>query len=398
MKGAKKGILTSLVGLSCAALAFSACGSSSTASASASGKQSPSAASSSTTATSATDIVSQAKAEIAKYQGIPEFTPPGPSIDSKKLTGKTVFVVEDNTVAEALVQITQGIQAAGKVLGINVQTYNGQNVISTIEQGVQQAINQKADALMLVGIATSLVPSSVAAANSAKIPVISVLPSQPDLSAPGQGYGPGIFGGAGPSYTQLGRLMADTAIIDSNGGPITAAVIDFNNPGEFAVASGIKSVLSQCSTCKIVATQDIEPQFWATKTTGATSSMILANPGLNYIFPTADTMAIFAVPGVRQAGATGKVSVISEDGDSAVLSLIQQGPIMTADPGYSTPWIGWEAMDQAMRAMSGMQPGNPVVPIRYFSRANLAGVNVKSMSTLYGNSYIAGYEKLWGVG
>ncbi len=316
---------------------------------------------------------------------------------ASKLKGRTVMVVQDNTVADALVQITKGIQAAGQLLGINVLTYNGQNIVSTIEQGVQQGINQKVDAIMLVGIATSLVPSSVAAADAAKIPVISVLPSQPDIAAPGQGYGSGIFGGSGPSYTELGRLMADTAIVDSNGEPINSAAIDFNNPGELAVIGGIKSVFSSCPYCKILTTQDIEPQNWATKITGATSALILANPNLNYIFPTADTMAIFAVPGVTQSGAAGKVSVVTEDGDSGVLSLIQKGTVLTADPGYSTPWIGWEAMDQALRAMSGMQPGNPVVPIRYLDKSNLTGVDVTSLSTLYGNAYIAGYKKLWGL-
>lgn len=397
MKTAKKRSFTLVFSLSVVSLSVSACGSSNTASTSTSTSAKASKSTVSGATTVPQNIVSQARAEIAKYTGIPAFTPPGSPIVASKLKGKTVMVVQDNTVADALVQITKGIQAAGQLLGINVLTYNGQNIISTIEQGVQQGINQKVDAIMLVGIATSLVPSSVAAADAAKIPVISVLPSQPDLTAPGQGYGNGIFGGSGPSYTELGRLMADTAIVDSNGGPINSAAIDFNNPGELAVIGGIKSVFSSCPSCKILSTQDIEPQNWATKITGATSALILANPNLNYIFPTADTMAIFAVPGVSQSGAAGKVSVVTEDGDSGVLSLIQKGTVLAADPGYSTPWIGWEAMDQALRAMSGMQPGNPVVPIRYLDKSNLTGVDVTSLSTLYGNAYIAGYKKLWGL-
>lgn len=397
MKATKKGSLAIVSSLSVMSLLVTACGSSNTASATSTSVTASKSGVTSTTAVTQ-NVVSQAKSEIAKYVGIPTFTPPGPSIEASKLKGKTVMVVDDNTVADALVQITKGVQAAGQLLGISVETYNGQNIISSIEQGVQQGINQKVDAIMLVGIATSLVPSSVAAANAAKIPVISVLPSQPDLTAPGQGYGSGIFGGSGPSYIELGRLMADAAMVESNGGPINAGVIDFNNPGELAVVGGIKSVFTSCSNCKILTTQDIEPQNWATKITGATSSMILANPNLNYIFPTADTMAIFAVPGISQSGATGKVSVVTEDGDSAVLSLIQKGPVVAADPGYSTPWIGWEAMDQALRAMSGMQPGNPVVPIRYFDKSNLNGVDVTSLSTLYGDAYLAGYKNLWGLG
>lgn len=397
MRVVTKGTAALVSGLSAISLMVSACGGSTSTSNSASKTTAKPPSTTAKTSTSPGNLVSQAKTELSKYMAVPSFTPPGPPIDASKLKGKTVFVVQDNTVADALVQITQGIQAAGKLLGVNVETFNGQNIVSTIEQGVQQGIGQHVDAIMLVGIATSLVPSSVAAADAAKIPVISVLPSQPNLSAPGQGYGNGIFGGSGPSYIDLGRLIADTAIVETNGGAINAAVIDFNNPGEYAVVSGIKQIFSNCSACKIVTTQDIEPQNWATKISGATSSMVLANPNLNFVFPTADTMALFAVPGISQAGASGKVSVVSEDGDSGVLSLVQKGPILTADPGYSTPWIGWEAMDQALRAMSGMKPGNPVVPIRYFDKSNLAGVNVKSMTALYGNAYVAGYKKLWGL-
>ena len=109
-------------------------------------------------------------------------------------------------------------------------------------------------------------------------------------------------------------------------------------------------------------------------------------------------MAIFAAPGVSQAGASGRVSVVTAAGTD--LGLIQKGPIVVADPGFSQPWVGWVAMDQALRAMSGMQPGNPEVPVRYLDKSNLSGVNSKDLAdaNVYGNSYIAGYKKLWGLG
>lgn len=384
-------------GLSILSMLAAACGSSSS---SASSTSTTAASSSGTTAAASSgSLVGSAKSEIAKYSSIPSFTAPGPSVDAAKLKGKTILVVEHDTVADALVQITKGIQQAGSLLGIKVDTYNGQSTVSTIEQGIQQGINQHVGAIILVGVATSLVPSSVAAADTAKIPVIGVITGQPDASVSGQGFGSGLYGASGPSYKELGRLVADTAIVNTKGGKVDSAILTFDNPIGPAVISGIKSVFSSCSNCKIVSTQDIEPASWPTKIAGAVSSLIQAHPNLNYVMPVADTMGIFATAGVSQANASGKVNVVSDDGSSAgTLGLVQKGPIFSADPGYSAPWAGWEAMDQALRAMSGMKPGNPVVPIRYLDKSNLTGANLKSLSSVYGNAFVSGYKKLWGLG
>ncbi len=400
MNSSGKTSLAVIGGLSIMSLVAAACGSSGTSSTNTQTSKAPASSSgSSTTAASSASLVSQAKAEIAKYSSQPVFTAPGPSVDAAKLKGKTVMVVEHDTVSDALVEITKGIQAAGQAAGITVSTFNGQATVSTIEQGIQQGINQKVGAIILVGVAASLVPSSISAANAAHIPVIGVNTGQPDQTATGEGFGQGMYGGSAPSYNELGRLMADTAIVNANGGPVNAAEITFDNPISPAVIAGIKSVFKQCSNCKVISSQDIEPQNWPTKTAGAVSSLILANPTLNYIFPVVDTIGIFASAGVGQAGASGKVFVVSSDGSSAgTLGLVQKGPVFQADPGLSSPWAGWEAMDQALRAMSGMQPGNPTVPIMYLDKSSLSGANLTNLANIYGSAYIAGYKKLWGLG
>ena len=387
-------------GLSVLAMLASACGSSSSSSsATTTQAANTSGMKASTTTAASANPVSLAKTEIAKYMGEPNFTAPGPPVDAAKLKGKSVMIVEHDTVSDALVEIAKGIQAAGQAVGVNVETYNGQATVSTIEQGIQQGINQKVGAIILDGVATSLVPSSVKAADAANIPVIGVLTGQPDSSVAGQGFGQGMYGGSAPSFVEAGRLMADTAIVNSDGGPINAAIITFDNPMGPSIAKGIQSVFSSCSNCKILTTQDIEPQNWPTKTAGAVSSLILANPSLNYIFPVADTIGIFASAGVSQAGASGKVFVVSSDGSSSgTLGLAQKGPVFSADPGFSAPWLGWEAMDQALRAMSGMKPGNPEVPIRYLDKSNLTGVSLTDLTNVFGNPYVAGYKKLWGLG
>ena len=376
-------------------LLVAACGSSTP---SASSASTSSAKATSTTA-SAAGQVSQAQAEIAKYMAMPTFVDPGPAIDVSKLKGKKVLVVLD-APAPSLQNIATAISQAGQAAGIQVQVFNGQGTLSTIEQGIQQGINQQVGAIILAGVATSQVPSSVAAANAAKIPIVDVVAGEPTPGVAGQGYGSSIFGGSGPSWVELGRLMADTAIVHSSGGSINVGVITFDNPISTGVVEGIKAVFSKCSNCHILSTQDIEPTNWATKVAGATSSLILANPNLNYVFPVSDTPSIFATAGVSQAGAAGHVAVVTSGSNGpATIALVQKGPIMIADPGSSAPWSGWEAMDQALRAMSGMKPGNPATPIRYLDKSNLAGLQLTSdLSSVFGDSYVAGYKKLWGLG
>ena len=217
MKFDRKGSLALAGGLTVMSMLVAACGSSNSSASTATTAGSGGATS---TTGAKVDIVANAKAEIAKYTSVPTFTAPGPAIDTSKLKGKTILVVDHDTVANALVEITKGIQGAGQLLGITVNTFNGQSTVSTIEQGIQQGINQKVGAIILVGVATSLIPSSVAAANAAKIPVIGVITGQPDTTAPGQGFGQGLFGASGPSYVDLGKLVADTAIVNSNGGDV----------------------------------------------------------------------------------------------------------------------------------------------------------------------------------
>lgn len=400
MKFNRKRPLAAMGGLAVLSLLAAACGSSgSSASVAASGATAPKTTTVVTAASSVTDQVSRAQAEIAKYMAMPTFTAPGPAIDASKLRGKTILVVEHDTVSDTVVGIATAIQNAGQLLGITVDVFNGQGIISTIEQGIQQGINQKVGAILIIGVAPSVVPSSVAAVHAANIPLIGVDDSALDTSQPGQGLGQDFFGAAGANFETFGRLSADAAIVNSDGKPVNAAIFTINNPVSVAFVNGVKSVLNSCSFCTLVSTQDIEPQYWTTKLGPATSSLIVAHPDLNYIFPMADTLGLFVVAGVNQAGASGKVFVASGDGSSSgTLGLVQQGPIFIADPGASTPWMGWEAMDQTLRAMSGMQPGNPSVPIRYLDKSNLAGANLKDLTTIYGDAYVAGYKKLWGLG
>ena len=364
--------------------AFAACGSSSAAS-NDNGSGSTDAA-----------VISAAKEALAKNTGFPAFTP-GESIDVSKLKGKAIAVIAHDQTSDELVQIAEGVQEAGKVAGVKVEVFNGDKDVTKIQQYFTQAIHQKVGAIVVDGIDPKVIGGPLSAASAAKIPVIAAENSTPDPSAPGQGAGPEFAANAEPPNYELGQLIADKAIVDSNGS-VNAAIITFDNPVGKAAESGMNDELEKCGGCKVVHTASIEPGDWPTKVSTEVQSLLRANPDLNYVLVAADTMGIFASTGVKIAMKAGKVHVLGVDGSAeAPLDLVKDGSIFSADPGSSPDWIGWAAADQAYRAMLGVKPADPTLPYRWIDTAQLKNADTKDFSTVYGTAYVDGYTKEWGL-
>jgi ABC-type sugar transport system substrate-binding protein len=342
-------------------------------------------------------IVAQAKAEVAKYRDKPKFVAPGDPISAEKVADKLLYVIPNNLVADELAGTARGIQAAAKVAGIKVTVFNANGAVAQMQQGFQNAIAANASAIVILGIPPEFVTNEAAEAKGKGIPVIATLDAQPDASKPGQGAGENFFGYAGLDYHLLGRVMADLAIIKGDG-KVNAGLLSFNNAIARANIDGVKSVLDECSDCKVLKEQDIEPLKWPTDVAQATSSMIRSNPDMNFILPAVDTMGIFASAGVRQAGAVGRTFVISSDGSGpGALGLVKEGDVFIADPGSATGWLGWAIVDQSMRAMLGEKPADGVVPFRVIESDTLADIDPKDEDSIYGSDYRDGFKQLWGL-
>ncbi len=230
---------------------------------------------------------------------------------------------------------------------------------------------------------SSLRKAPVKAADAANTTATGVLTGKPDSRIASQGFSQGMSGGSTPSLVEIGRLMADKATVNSNGGLVSAAVTTFGNTMGSAIAKGIQSVFSGCSNCKILTTGDIEARNRPTKSSGEVFSMILANSSLDYFFPKTDAIGIFAWDGAGQAGSSGKVFAVSSDGSSSgMLGLARRTQASPADLEFSVPRPGWHHIDQALRAMSEIEPGNPEIPIRHPGKSNLAYASLADLTII----------------
>jgi ribose transport system substrate-binding protein len=349
--------------------------------------------------TEAAGIAAEAQELIDAAKEPLEFEPPGPPIDAAKLQGKRILVLSVDQRVPTLAQAAGVMREAGKAAGVNVDIFDAKSDVARMQQGLDQAV-RSADAAILLGIPIALVGPGLEKAKQAGVSTVSVLNNEPEEGAPGQGAGdPNVYATTAPSYFEGGRLAAAKAIVDTNG---EAKVVIFNTSEitpSAPVVEGMKDILERCDTCEVVAENDTPLAEWSTALTPKAVSVIRQNPDVNYLLPIFDAMGIFVHAGILQANAGERVKVAAFNGTPAALDLILQGDTFTGDPGQPNGWLGWHAVDQAMRGMLGLEPGNPEIPIRFFDDENLQGVDVNDLDEPYGNpDYRSGFMELWGVG
>ena len=347
-------------------------------------------------------LVTEAQALIDEYKAQPEFQAPGPAYDASQLQGRTVALVAIDLRVPALAEVVEGVQEAAEQVGMNVTVFDAQSNPSLMNQGLDQAMNSKVDAIVSVGLIIDLISDQIATAKEAGIPMVDVINTPPESGVPGQGSDPNMFGNVAPDYYLFGRLQAAAAIVHTDG----KAHVGIMNTSELTAAStivaGMTDTFDECGSCDYVET-DTALNDWSTKLPNQAASLIRGNPELNFLAPIYDNMAVFASAGVRQAGAASRVGMASNDGTAAALALIEDGDTMVADIAHNNVWAAWAALDQAMRGMLEMEPADPVLPIRYVDAEVLESENADTSSqpsvneALLGEDYRAGFLELWGL-
>jgi ribose transport system substrate-binding protein len=341
----------------------------------------------------ASGIVAEAQRMIDGAKQPIEFEAPGPEIDASQLEGDTVAIVSVDQRVPILSIANRSLQEAADEVGIQTTLFDAQSQVNRMLQGIARA-GREADAIVLTGIPIAAVTGALE--EVADLPTVAVLNNQPRPNAPGQGAGELVDATSAPNYEGNGALVAAQAVAETDG---EANVVVFDTKEITPspdVVRGMKSVLDRCGSCTV--DENTTPLAeWSTALTPKAQSTLRSNPDANYFLPIFDAMGIFVTAGIRQAGADD-VKVASMNGTPAALALIQEDDIFTADPGAPVGWVGWHALDQAMRGMLGEEAGDPEIPSRLLDDSNLEGVDVNDIDAPYGDpQYREGFRQLWGL-
>ena len=334
------------------------------------------------------------KKQIAAASAPPAFTAPGPAFDASAAKGKKIFLIPQTSAVPFLKIIDDSIKSIGKRVGVTVTEYPNQGQPSQWVQGMNQAIAEKSDAIILGAPPEQLQPQ-LARAKAAGIPVVVMHLYDKSMPRPKN-----VSATAFAPFTRAARLEADWAILDTKG-KANVVIVNSNEvpPSRYIVSAMQSEFKARCPSCKTTVI-NVPAADWGTKMQSAVQSALLDNPQTNYVIPLYDSAAQFVVPGILAAGRSGKVKVASYNGTPFVLKMIQDDKGVSMDVAESLDWIAYAHMDQALRLLTGHKPLASVeTPIRAFSKANVnqAGRPPKA-DTGFGKSYVAGYAKLWSGG
>lgn len=377
---------------------MAACGSSTSHSSSAAG--SSSSGSSSSGSASGGANLALVNSQLAAASKPTTFVAPGPAFNASVDAGKTVYNIPSDSADPFYTPITAGMQQAANAAHLKLVTYANQGTTSQWIQGIDQAIAQHASAIVLGGINPNVIAPQIAQAEADHIVVEESHEYQEGAKTPSD-----LQANSYGAFAQAAQLMADYAISKTGGHAHVLIVTDNEYPNSLTMYdSMVKTFKTECGSGCTYQSVNVPITSWASNIQPAVESAITANPNLNWVLPVYDSMSEYIVPGIQAKGAASKVSVASYNGTPFVLKYIEDpasdGGIVKMDAGENPALIGWQAMDQVLRLMAGKPPAsNDTTQIRVFDASNVSLTGTPpQLGVGYGpNSYITGFEKLWGV-
>ena len=304
------------------------------------------------TTTASSGVAAGATGLAAAKSVVDKYTTESPQIGvtkplTKKPDKKKIAWLECEL--ESCPYITVGMKAATQALGWDLQVISSKS--GDPGPAMQQAIDNGVDFIASSGEAPALYKEQAAAAKAKGIKILSCYDTTPPDPANSNIY---TQCGDQTFVQKTGPLMADWAIVDSNG---KANVLIVNIP-DFAVlqsevAAYKAEMKKNCADCTVDELDVSIDDLVGGKVPAAVASKLQSNPNINYVFNTFGSLPAGLTAALKSAGLLDKVKVYGQDFSKFDLDEITAGTMKawSADP---KAYAGWLMVDAAARLSLGM--------------------------------------------
>jgi ribose transport system substrate-binding protein len=338
----------------------------------------------------AQEIILRASAPVTTKPNIP------PVAVGQKLKGKSISYISAGLAFPFSQQVVKGTTEASEALGMKLNVTDAAGESSKASSQIDRAVGQSASAIILQGVDPYTVEASIRDAKKAGIPVISIaaLPAGP---VPQQLKDAGVVASVQFSFADIGKILAAYVAAKSKNAHVGLIGCSTFRTDQTFIDSFTASLNRFCPSCK-VDHKDSPLSQWANLPSLA-RTMITVDPDLTYMVPVVDAM----VPGIKSAiaaaGATDRIKIVTANASLPDM----QAMAISADPetaniGSSNEHMGWAAIDQAARTLTGSPPVVEAQPLRLFTKDNIHDVNLdKPAGEWYGFDFKAFYRNLWGL-
>ena len=345
------------------------------------------------TARAAGDLAA-AKAVVDAHSALPTFVPPGEPFDARKvMAGKKILTIPVSSANPFTKNITLAMIAVAKDIGFQVVEWENQARPTQWVQGMEYAINNKFDAVdMLGGTDPAVLGPQIQEAKKAGVKIFvshlydTIIPPDPnvDLSLP-------------IPYHSVGDIIAAWIAIKTQG-KANVLIIGSDEivPTKTYVKGLTDGLAKYCGDgCKSSYINAPVPE-WSTKIQTSVQSALLADPTINYIVPIYDSMSQFVIPAIRITGKHDSVKIATFNGTPFVIDAVRKGDV-EMDIGESLGWIARSILDGYMRRFAGLPDDKELyVPLYIFDSSNAKTAGVPAgYDTGYGDQHVDGYAKLW---
>jgi ribose transport system substrate-binding protein len=312
-----------------------------------------------------------------------------------KFKGRTVYYIP------LIQQIPTFVVAAGSMkqalakAGLSLQVCNGQGQPSAIAACVQQAVGARAAGIVTDAIPYGMAQNAFDAAKAKGVPIVVAdqYPPAGTTNTDQVSYVSGVV--------DMPSRIAWWMIADSKGkaNAIIAEEADSPSSVQFVVNS-LAIYKSYCPGCTITV-----KKITASTTSllaSATSSNLLAAPGVTYYYTEFEDSLQPTIQGIQQSGRSG-IALSVAAGTVDGLGLLKGNSVVKAVVVVDEPYEGWALTDEILRMMTKSGPVTETIPSRLFTKQNIGSIPVtptaQSSGQWFGDmSFQDGFAKLWGAG
>jgi ribose transport system substrate-binding protein len=319
----------------------------------------------------------------------------GPAIDVAPLRGKTIYSIPIDSKAEFYQAGERAMKGVAAKAGVDYVTFPSDGTQISYQQGINQAINAGAAAILLNGPLPSTLGPQIDAATKAGIPVVPL-----HISDKGSPVSAGLKYEAFAPFNEAARLMTLAAVAAQKGAPVHALIIQSSETGP---AKGMVDTMQKALAGEAPAGSDstvinVAVPQWSQQIQGQIQSALLKNPNINAVLPMYDSMALYAAPGIKQAAANRDVPIYTFNGTPSILKMVQDGQV-AMNAAENPDWVAYVNIDVVFRAMLGAPPVPAESgPLRVIESSNVAETgNPPESGKGFGDEYAAAFLQLWGL-
>jgi ribose transport system substrate-binding protein len=344
-----------------------------------------------------------AAATVAKYERVVPFKPSGKPLSGvqRKLAGRTIYYIPITQQVPIFPVIEQGLRQALAAVGAKLHVCDGAATPSTTSACLDQAIADRAAAVVTDSIPYGFAAQAFAKLTAHKIPIL--LGDEPSVGPKGPVSGNDQLAFLESDQTLVMSLSADWIIAHSGGKANVLAIEITDSPLTIqAMTDGaLAQFKSKCPGCTVNVITESTANL--NSLSSAVSSALLKQPNTNYVFSEFDTDVQPTVGGVVQSSFTSKVDGVSSMGILGSLQMLKSGNFLYEDTGSDGILLGWEYADQVYR----MLLHKPVVQHedtihRIFTRTSVGKLTLTASGEASNRWYTstniaASFKKLWGL-